>query len=252
MRRLRKLPPYLAVLVTLSLLVACGGDSASDKPQDDPAAIAWAAVEKTQPDLTAKRQELKSLQSQLAAADEAGAADLKAKADALEKETIKLGDEFFSKLTEYINNAGIAEGAALTPQQRQAFDYLADENMLIAREYIDKGGDYKKALDIYEQALFNDPQNSKLLAAKAEAERLRYMTKDRFDLVKKGMTEAEVRNLLGQVKTSNMRDFEEAKQKGWFYPKEDGGAAGVFFKDGKVVTTNFDQVKAQTEPIKQG
>jgi tetratricopeptide (TPR) repeat protein len=251
MRRLRKLPPYLAVLVTFSMLVACGGETATDKTKDDPAAIAWAAVEKTQPELSAKRQELKSLQGQLATADATSAVDLKAKADALEKETIKLGDDFFSKLTEYINNAGIAEGAALTPQQRQAFDFLADENMLIAREYIDKGGDYKKAIDIYEQALFNDPQNSKLLAAKTEAERLRHMTKDRFDLVKKGMSEAEVRNLLGQAKASNIRDFEEAKQKGWFFPKEDGGAAGVFFKDGKVVTTNFDQVKPQTEPIKR-
>jgi hypothetical protein len=31
---------------------------------------------------------------------------------------------------------------------------------------------------------------------------------------------------------------------GWFYPKDDRGAAGIYFQDGKVYNMKFDAIKA--------
>ncbi|MCG8454860.1 MAG: outer membrane protein assembly factor BamE, partial [Holophagales bacterium] len=107
-------------------------------------------------------------------------------------------------------------------------------------------------IGIYDQALSSDPENELLLAAKAEAEALRHMTEERFSQVEKGMSQEEVRELLGTVKSTNVRDFTERNRIGWFYRKEDGGAAGVYFKPGKaegewtVESLDFDAVESPT------
>lgn len=243
----------LASLLIASLaVVACGPteeeQAAAEKIQKEK--DAYAAMEAAKPPLDAKRAELNAARAAVDAAGETVAADLVAKVEALEKDANKLGDAFSAKVTEYINSSEINEGAPLNPEQRKAFDYLADEAILIARDYIDKGGDYRKAIDIYNSALSADKDNAKLKAAKEEAEKLRYMTPERFAAVKKGMSQYEVRKAIGNVKNQNKREFKDRGRVGWFYPKEDGGAAGVYFKEksaGKgewiVETAQFDAVK---------
>jgi outer membrane protein assembly factor BamE (lipoprotein component of BamABCDE complex) len=82
-----------------------------------------------------------------------------------------------------------------------------------------------------------DPDSQKLLDAKADAERLQYMDEERFSQVKKGMTQDEVRSLLGTANARNIREYAEDNTVGWFYRREDHGAAGVFFKEKQGVWT---------------
>ena len=78
------------------------------------------------------------------------------------------------------------------------------------------------------------------------------MTEERFAQVKKKMTRDEVREILGQVMLSNLREYPERGVIGWFYRKEDGGAAAVYFREKRkgddnwvVYDTNFNAVKQQ-------
>ncbi len=60
------------------------------------------------------------------------------------------------------------------------------------------------------------------------------MTEERFAQVRKGMTEQDVRAILGQVNLRNIRPYPERKVTAWFYPTaEDGAAAAVWFRMGK-------------------
>jgi tetratricopeptide (TPR) repeat protein len=176
--------------------------------------------------------------------------EIESKIAQLEDEAKDQSDVLYTKIIEFINSSGLVEGQELTPQQEAAFNAKAELDIAIAHEYIDAGGDYQKAINIYDQALRNNPDNELLLAAKAEAERLQHMDEERFALAKKGMTEDEVREALGTVKHTNARDFPEKSRKGWFYRKENGGAAGVYFKeknkgegDWVVEITDFEAVK---------
>jgi tetratricopeptide (TPR) repeat protein len=130
----------------------------------------------------------------------------------------------------------------------------SSEDLLLAEEYIQKGGEYQRAIDILEAALAIDPDNQALKAALAKAEADRYPAKEKFALVKKGMSEAEVRALLGPVNLRNVKEYPERHVVAWFYKKADGGAAAVYFDTGrkkdatpKVYDTKYDAIAASGE-----
>ncbi|MDA8017254.1 MAG: outer membrane protein assembly factor BamE [Thermoanaerobaculia bacterium] len=263
-------------LVTLSLAAAClmtlplVGCGSSDSGADDPSAALWTEVQQMQSALAATRTQIADAREKLQAASEGAAeegeeaaeegAEAEAEAEAgptveeleaeiaqLEDSAVSQAEEFTTKVIQFINESGIVEGQPLTAEQRQAFDWKAEEDIRIAQEYIDKGGDYSRAIDIYNASLMSDSENQALLDAKAEAERLQYMTEERFAAVEKGMTQEEVRALIGTVNNRNVREYEEEGTVGWFYRREDGGAAGVFFKEKNgellVAVVDFDAAK---------
>ncbi|MEM1182521.1 MAG: hypothetical protein AAGM22_29510 [Acidobacteriota bacterium] len=186
----------LASLVLLALLTACSGGG----EQDDAAAqndAQWNEIQTMKSQLDAKRAELQALRDQLVAADAAdsdapaedaegseGAEDatpsltpeeIQAKIDEMQPAVSDETDTLYGRVVDLINNSGLVEGAELSPEQRQAFDLKADIDIIYAQEYIDRGGDYQRAIDIYGQALRSDPTNQKLLDAQAEAEKLQHM-----------------------------------------------------------------------------
>ncbi|MEM6794157.1 MAG: hypothetical protein AAF725_09245 [Acidobacteriota bacterium] len=260
----------------LTLLSACGGESAEDQAAAQNTAL-WTEIQQMNTALEGQRSDLQALEDQLAAAETAESAEgaeegaeeaaaeegeaaaeeamtpeqIQAKIEEAQSSLSTSADELYGKIIDYLNNAGIVEGAEMTEEQKQAFALKASIDVVYAQEYIDRGGDYQKAIDIYSQALVTDPTNEVLLSAKAEAERLRYMDEERFAQVKKGMSQDEVRGLLGTVKNTNVREFTEQNRIGWFYRKEDRGAAGVYFKESKtgdgdwqVELTDYDAVAA--------
>jgi len=122
----------------------------------------------------------------------------------------------------------------LPAAQQEALRLKSDEDMVLAQEYIKKGGDYRRAIEIYEVALIVDPGNEAVMAALEQAKADRFMAQERFAQVKKGMAEDEVKALLGQVNLHNIRDYPDKDVKAWFFPTlEDGSAAGVWFRMGK-------------------
>jgi hypothetical protein len=234
----------------LVLAIACGkgAEQASDDggPALDPAArqAEWRSIDELKQKLDRKREELASLQDQAATGAAVGA-----QIETTNLEIGKLGDELGRRLVEYINADPPVAGEPMKPEQLAAIRLKSAEDILIAKEHIELGGDYKKAIDIYATALLLDPENPGLKAALADAQAKRFMTQERFATVRKGMTEAEVIKALGRPLVKNIRDYPEKKVTAWYYPKNDTGeAAGIFFNDKKVVySTNFDAVKKTEE-----
>ena len=70
------------------------------------------------------------------------------------------------------------------------------------------------------------------------------MTRETFAQVKEGMDQGEVRGLLGQPNLHNMREYQDRGVVGWFYPKDESGAAAAvwFHHDdgGRYTVYRFD------------
>lgn len=260
----------LATLLGLALLagLACqSGDSAAETERQ----AAWTELQEMKSELDGAREELAALRQPAAAEAEAGATPAAAEGTGTEagtdatagdataqiaqaEESVQAqADAFSQKLVAFINENPIIEGSEPTPTQQGALDMHIEESMGIAREYIEEGGDYRQAIQIYQQALALDPDNTALQAAIAEAEAGRFMTEERFAQVEEGMTDDEIRDLLGPVNLRNIRDYEDGARIAWFYVREqDGYAAGVFFQredDGSytVYSSDFDAVTPQQE-----
>jgi len=235
----------------LLAIAACGGGSSKD---DQANAEEWAWLTEAKQNLDAKRQELADLRAAAATAataaeemDEEGEAgseeeaesvveeiDYAAQITALESEIETLSDEFTTRLVGFLNADPMIEGEEPTERQRAALRMKSSEDIVLADEWIQKGGDYKRALDILNTAAMFDPDNPDLEAAIERAETERYMSAERFGLAEKGMTEDEVRAVLGQVNLLNVREYPDKDVVAWFFPTaEDGSAAAVWFQPDK-------------------
>ena len=164
---------------------------------------------------------------------------------------------FNERLVAFINANPPVVGEPPTEQQRAAIRMKSDEDMLVASEYIEKGGDYRRAIKIYQDILMADPDNEALKAALASAEDMRFMTKERFATAKKGMTEDEVRAVLGPANLRNVRHFDKENVTAWYYPKDErGAAAAVWFRPEKkglrVYQTQFDAIREQRRGAGRG
>ena len=264
---------FLAAIAAVLMLTACGGGAAQ---QDEQQAAEWTWLTETKQELDGKRRELADLDLQARAAaaaeeeeaeaeveegegeaEEQEVVDFAGQIATLEEEIETLDEEFSGRLVAFLNADPMIEGEPPTERQIAALRMKSDEDILLAQEWIVKGGDYKRAIEIYNTALMFDPDNEKVKAALAEAETNRYMNEDRFGQVKKGMTEDEVRELLGQVNLHNMREYPDKDVEAWFYPTSEGGsAAAVWFQPDKksgiaeVYQVKFDAIdpsKAEEE-----
>lgn len=251
----------LAGSLLLGLLIACGGgEDAARQAKEEARAAEWAELEATKASLEERRQQLADLEAQIDAAAQEPAAGtepaeteqdveaLQAQVQELEQEIDADAQALYERLVEFINSAEIAVGEEMPERVKEAIRLKSHEDILVAREYIERGGDYARAIEIYQTALLVDPDNEELQEAMAWAEANRWMTEERFAQVKKGMSRDEVRAAVGQPNLRNIRDYPEKNRLAWFYPKgPDRSAAGVFFQqkgdDYTVYLTDFDAVK---------
>jgi hypothetical protein len=233
---------WIAIVALAVLATGCAGSKQDEKATAAEARKAdWTWLEGAKKDLDAKRGQLAGLEAQAAAG-----ADVKAQMDPLHQEIDKAEEIFGGKLAAYINADPPVVGEPMKPEVLAAMRMKSDEDILIAREFITLGGDYRKAIDILNSSLQADPDNPKLKSELADAEAKRFMSKERFAAVKKGMTEAEVKAALGVPLARNMKHYPDKKITAWFYPKsETGDAAGIWFNEkGVAYQVNFDAVKA--------
>jgi hypothetical protein len=260
------------VLVLLLAVTACGGGGPSEEEQAREAEWAW--LNETKQELDAKRGQVSDLRQQIAEQaaieDEAvteeeaegeamegegleAAVPLEQQLAALEEEVEQMTEEFGDRLVAYLNADPMIEGEEPTQRQIELLHMKSDEDIILAQEWIDRGGDYKRAIEIYNTALMFDPDNQKLKQALADAEANRYMSEERFSQVKNDMTEDEVRSLLGQVNLHNVREYPDKEVMAWFYPSgEDGSAAAVWFRADKSGTRRVYQAKFDAVSSPQG
>ncbi|HEX2222568.1 MAG TPA: hypothetical protein VHN15_00025 [Thermoanaerobaculia bacterium] len=232
--------PTLVVLSLLALAPAgCGGPA--DPPGQAAAAASrsasaeaeWEWLTKTRAALDQKRVQLAQLRgsSQRAQAGEKPDPQAVQKEAELRKEVEALSLELGRRLVDFINSDPPLAGEPLSERQKAALRMKSDEDIALARDYVERGGDYRRAIEIYEAALVVDPDYDRLRQELERARAERYMTRERFDQVKEGMSDAEVRALLGQPNLHNVREYKDKGVLAWFYPRDaSGAAAAVFFK----------------------
>lgn len=235
----------IAVMLGLTLW-ACG-PSAEEKAKQEKAAqqeTDWAWLQQAKSELDAKRQQLAALGTGAAAAE----------VEAAEAALATVQDEFTGRLAEFINSLGLVQGEAPSGRALEAIRMKSAEDLVLAEEYIQKGGEFQRAIDILGAALGVDPDNAALKAALDKAEADRYPSREKFAGLKKGMSEAEVRALLGPVNLRNIKEYPERGVVAWFYKKADGGASAVYFDKGrgkdaalKVYDSKYDAIKAGEE-----
>lgn len=193
--------------------------------------------------LNEAKQELDAKRARLEAAPSEQSKDL----GTLRASIAREGGELNRRLVAFINAEPPVEGQPLTPRQQAAIRMKSDEDILLGRVFIEQGGDFQRAIEIYEAALGLDPGYEPLRDALEEARARRYVSREAFDGLKDGMSDQEVREILGQPNLHNIREYAEHGVVGWFYPKDEtGAAAGVWFeREGgalKVYKLDFDAI----------
>ena len=266
----RKLDAWVLVALLVVLVAAVGCTNAEKQAQEQAAArdAQLTELQEQQAALEEKRaelQELKAAEEAEAAAEDgeetgdeatdeetvaeetAAAGEPAVTAAQLESQIQSESEEFYNALVTFINEDPPLEGEPLDERQEAAIRMKSREDILVAREYVEKGGDYRRAIDILSTALAVDPDNEVLQEALADVESKRYMTEERFAAVEEGMTRDEVREVLGTPYHANVRDFEEDNVVAWFYPVDPrGSASAVWFRqegeDYEVYKMNFEEV----------
>lgn len=262
--------------LVLTGLAACGPSEEEIEAQaDEQHRQLLADLESQQQELRAKRQELRDLEARLEARLEGGpeeddgagdgegdaaeaeveaaGEDLEARIQQLQTQVNDAAEDFYNAIGTFLNDeVPMLQGEEPTEIQKSALRMKSSEDMLLAREYIEKGGDYKRAINIYQQALLVDPDNPELQAALAEAQGNRFMTEERFSQVKNGMNEGEVREVLGPPNLYNVKEYPDQDVTAWYYPKnEQGAAAAVFFRprggELRVYKIDFEATPGRTD-----
>jgi tetratricopeptide (TPR) repeat protein len=215
-----------------AVLTACGGSADDEDPASMTRAAAadseWIWLEKAHQTLTAKREELAGAR-QARRGQETAEADPAVQALALDVRART--EEYRRRLLDFINRNPPPAGEKASGRTLEALRLKSDEDILVAREHIDEGGDYRTAIDIYEAALAVDPDNPRLREELERAQARRYMTRERFEQVQEGMTADQVRTLLGSPNVNDVREYPERGVTGWFYARDArGGAAAVWFE----------------------
>jgi len=245
-------PRILVGLVALSLL-ACGGQKKQEAAKVDLAAQ-LAKVQALHAQHLAKAKELRELRSQLAAlrdkakldqAETQWKAQLEEQVKAVSKELDKIFTDDQNELANFLNVA--LNEAPQAPQTVEGLKIYAEDAMLNAKDYMDEAGDYRKAVELLEtaQSYFQTvgaPVPQELSSLMEEAKKFRFITKERYDQVQKGMTKAEVRAITGTPLALNVREQEVKGQKVtvWLFRSEQGDVASFFFdQKGKLYSKDW-------------
>ncbi|MEE2778338.1 MAG: hypothetical protein VYE73_16415 [Acidobacteriota bacterium] len=255
-RKMRLVRPWSVILGLVVALVMVGCGASKEEVRTAARAEEYAALQTDHAALGDLRQELAAVEAAAQAEEseetdgEEGAATGGQVAD-LTPRVHKAADEFSTRLVNFINEHAGFEGEEPHLEVAGAITLKSSEDIVMAQEYIVKGGDYGKAIEILASAKIVDPDNAELQAALSSAESMRYMDEERFSQVEKGMSQDEVRSLLGQVKHQNVRKYDDQGITAWFYPKDEGAAAAVFYRERggelKVYDLDFEAVKTAAE-----
>jgi len=253
----------LGALAVLISATACSKDDSQLAEVDAARQAALTEIQDAKVALDAQREELASLLDQLENPVEADDPDattdvepvdpeaLAAQAEALKTEIDTAADALGGQIVTFINDDPPVADEPLSESLKAAVGIKVDEDIILSREYINEGGDYRRAISILEaiQPLAMDDQrlNDELEKARAD----RWMTEERFTAVKTGLDEDEVRELLGPVNLRNLKEYPDRGVTAWFYLKEGGGAAGVYFREKggklKVYKADFEAVKKEED-----
>lgn len=244
----------VAIVLVAGLGLGCGAKK--DKAPAFDLAGEFAKVKAARSELTTVREQLGKLRQELTQlqAIEKPTPEQAARKTALEaqlKQAQSAFDEAFnndqSVLSAFLNVVLNDEALRGSSETRQALALYAQESLLNARDFMDRAGDYRRAIELIETAegyftAINATPPPELLTAKAEAKAKRYISKENFDRIKKGMTEEQVKAITGTPFYANVRENNVKGKKvvSWLLNRQDGEAAAVYFERGKVYALKWN------------
>jgi cell division protein FtsB len=259
MRKSRFLPYGIAILVVFGLVSGCSRGPSEEE-------LAQAAFEEKLATLQQQYEELQQTRTNLTASETTLAeieairernrtdeqkAELEALPAAIEEQGTARDaayDAVQATLADFLNIA--LNEFPEHPATEQGLNLYSDEAILLAEDTVAKAGDYKKAFNHLDTAnSYYDsiglPPYQALVDKMAELDDMRFITQERFDLVKKNMTMDEVKEVAGVPYYQNIQVDEKRKVETWLYRKREGGAAAIYFKttNNKVYNKNFEAVK---------
>ena len=229
-----------AIVVALLVSAAAGGIGCRDAAEQRAAtarASEWAALQRDKRAVDVERAELRRLRGRLAAVaiaadgtpiaagDAALARDVAVRETQLAARSSSLGD----RLVRYLGSFA-PHGDEKPTGWSEAVRMKSDEDLAVAREWIDRGGDYRRAIEILETQRALDPADPRLEQALAQAREMRFVTPERFARVQEGMTQVDVRAALGPVNLREVLRRPAEQLEAWYYPKRGGGRAAVYFR----------------------
>ncbi len=245
--------PTVVVALTLSALVACGG-----KKQEQAAKVnlgeQLAKVKTLHAQHLEKAQKLRELRhelGQLKAKPKLDAAEAQRKQELEEqvrqasKELDTVFTEDQNELANFLNTA--LNDAPQAPETLEGLKIYAEDTILNAKDFMNEAGDYRKAVELLEtaQSYFESvsaPVPSELTSLLEEARKFRFITKERFDQVQKGMTTEQVKGITGTPLALNVREQEVKGRKVtiWLFRSESGDIASFFFDEkGKLYSKDW-------------
>jgi hypothetical protein len=261
MRRSRFLPYGITILVVLGLVTGCSrGPSEEELAQaafeETFAALQeqYDALQQARADLAASKDELAELEGirERDRTDEQKT-ELEALPATIEEQTAARDTAYETvqaTLADFLNVA--LNDFPEHPATVQGLNMYSDEAILVAEDTIAKAGDYKKAIGNLDAATsYYDsiglPPYQALTDKIAELDEMRFITKERFDEVKKNMTMDEVKAVAGVPYYQNIQVDEKRKVETWLYRKREGGAAAIYFRttNNKAYNKNFDAIKVK-------
>ncbi len=244
----------LTIAAVAGLAVGCGAKKAKGPTFDIAGEFAKVttardALKQARSNLEAVRGKLEAL-AKLDRPTPAQSAE-RAQLEAELKQAQSVFDEAFtndqSALSAFLNVVLNDEALRSAQETRKALDLYAEEALVNAKDFMERAGDYRRAIELLETAegyftAVNLSPPATLLAAKEEAKNKRYLTKERFDLLKKGMTEEQVKAITGTPFYANVRENEVRGKKvvSWLFNRQDGEVAGLYFEKGKLYALKWN------------
>jgi hypothetical protein len=259
MNKSRFLPLGIAILVVVGLVSGCSRGPSEEE-------LAQAAFEEQLATLQQQYEELQQARTDLAASvamlaeieairERSRTDEQKAELETLpatieEQTAVKDAayDAVQATLADFLNIA--LNEFPEHPATQEGLNLYSDEAIMIAADTVLKAGDYKKAINHLDTAnsyydSIDLPPYQPLVDKMAELDDMRFITEERFALVKKNMTMDEVKEVAGVPYYQNIQVDEKRKVETWLYRKREGGAAAIYFRttNNKVYNKNFEAVK---------
>ena len=259
MRRSRFLPCGIAVLVVFGLLSGCSRGPSEEELARQEMEGQLATLQQQYQDLQQARADLVAAEvslTEIEAIKERNRseeqnvllAELPAQIEAFSATKDERYEAVQATLADFLNLA--LNEFPEDPGTIEGLNIYADEAIIIARDTIFQAGDYKKAVDQLDAASsyydsLDLPPYQPLVDEIATLRDMRFITRERFDLVKKKMTMDEVKEIVGYPYYQNIQRNEKQGVETWLYRKNEGGAAAIYFKmkTSKVYNKNFEAVK---------
>lgn len=145
---------------------------------------------------------------------------------------------FMATLRKYVEETGDPRATAL----------YARERILMGDEYAHYLARYDRAIRMYRSALDLDPGNAAIRDRISAAEQRLFLSSQQFGRIQPSMSQDDVAALIGYPRVDWVRESirEGRVYSVWIYPREDGGAAAVYFDNGVLYHKNWNAAQAES------